>query len=41
MIHKFKWFKINDLPKNMTEYTKNYFKKFGNILEQALEEFKK
>lgn len=37
---KLEWFKIDNLPENMTEYTKNYIKKFGNILEEALEEFK-
>lgn len=34
------WFKIDNLPENMTEYTKNYIKKFGDILEKALDEFK-
>ena len=37
---KLEWFKIDNLPENMTEYTKNYIKKSGNILEEALEEFK-
>ena len=37
---KLAWFDINDLPKNMTVYTKNYLNKFGNILEEALREFK-
>ena len=37
---KLDWFDINDLPTNMTELTKNYIKKFGNILEEALKEFK-
>ncbi len=36
---KLDWFDINDLPLNMTEHTKNYIKKFGNILEEALKEF--
>lgn len=38
---KLNWFKINNLPENMTEHTKNYLKKFGNILEEALDELKK
>ena len=33
---RFKWFSINNLPENMTEQTKNYVTKFGNILEEAL-----
>jgi 8-oxo-dGTP pyrophosphatase MutT (NUDIX family) len=33
---KFEWFNINDLPDNMTEHTKNYINKFGNVLEEAL-----
>lgn len=37
---KLEWFKIDNLPENMTEYTKNYINKFGNILEEALEEYK-
>ena len=32
---KLGWFNINKLPENMTEHTKNYLTKFGNILEQA------
>ena len=36
---KLDWFNINDLPTNITEHTKNYIKKFGNILEDALNEF--
>ena len=35
------WFDINNLPSNMTEHTKNYLNKFGHVLEEALEEFKK
>lgn len=38
---KLGWFKINNLPDNMTEHTRNYITKFGNILEEGLEEFKK
>lgn len=37
---KLAWFDISNLPKNMTEHTKNYLDKFGNILEDALKEFK-
>lgn len=37
---KLAWFNINNLPENMTEHTKNYINKFGNILEDALKEFK-
>lgn len=33
---KFEWFNINNLPDNMTEHTKNYINKFGNVLEEAL-----
>lgn len=35
------WFDINNLPKNMTSYTKNYIQKFGDILQEALNELKK
>lgn len=35
------WFDINNMPENMTEHTKNYINKFGNILEDALNEYKK
>ncbi len=38
---KLEWFSIDDLPENMTEYTKNYIQKFGDILEKALYEFQK
>ena len=37
---KLEWFDINNLPDNMTEHTKNYLYKFGDILKEALEEFK-
>ena len=30
------WFNIQNLPKNMTEHTKNYLEKYGDILEEAL-----
>lgn len=36
---KLAWLDINDLPKNMTLYTKKYLNKFGDILEEALREF--
>ena len=35
------WFSINNLPSNITEYTKNYIAKFGYILNEALNEFKR
>ena len=38
---KLDWFDINNLPNNMTEYTKNYLEKFGDILNKALDEYKK
>ena len=38
---KLDWFSINNLPSNMTEYTKNYIEKFGDILNEALDEYKK
>lgn len=31
------WFDINDLPENMTSYTKNYIQKFGDILDEAMQ----
>lgn len=34
---KLDWFDINDLPENMTSYTKNYIQKFGNILDEAMQ----
>ena len=34
---KLDWFDINNLPKNMTSYTKNCIKKFGNILDEAMQ----
>ena len=37
---KLEWFDINNLPKNMTEHTNNYIKKFGNILQDALDEYR-
>ena len=38
---KLDWFDINNLPNNMTKYTKNYLEKFGDILNRALAEYKK
>ena len=35
------YFNINNLPDNMTTYTKNYLEKFGDILNLALLENKK
>lgn len=37
---KLDWFSIENLPANMTEYTKNYIEKFGDILNEALEKAK-
>lgn len=36
---KLAWFNINKLPDNMTEHTKKYLNKFGNVLDDALNEF--
>ncbi len=36
---KLDWFDINDLPNNLTEHTKNYIEKFGDILQEAKEMF--
>lgn len=36
---KLDWFDVNNLPSNMTDYTKNYLEKFGDILKDALNEF--
>ena len=33
---KLEWFKIENLPNNITEHTRNYIEKFGNILEEAI-----
>lgn len=32
------WFNVNNLPSNMTDHTKNYLEKFGDILSEALNE---
>ena len=33
------WFDINNLPKNITEHTKNYLTKFGDILGEAYSKY--
>ena len=33
------WFDINNLPNNMTEHTKNYLTKFGDILGEAYSKY--
>lgn len=38
---KLDWFCIDKLPDNMSEHTKNYINKFGNILNDALSAFNK
>lgn len=38
---KLDWFNINKIPENITEHTKNYIHKFGNILTDALNELNK
>ncbi len=38
---KLQWFGIDKLPDNMTDHTKNYLTKFGNILGEALEEYER
>ena len=38
---KLEWFSIDNIPENITEHTKNYITKFGDILNEGLEEFKK
>ena len=34
---KLSWFNINSIPNNITEHTKNYITKFGDILKEGLE----
>lgn len=34
---KLEYFNVNNLPTNMTEHTKNYLEKYGDILKEALE----
>lgn len=36
---KLAWFDLNNLPENMTNHTKNYIQKFGNILQEAKQIF--
>ena len=36
---KLDWFDVNNLPSNMTDHTKNYLEKFGDILKDVLNEF--
>lgn len=38
---KLDWFSIDNLPINITDHTKKYIEKFGNILSEALDEYKK
>lgn len=38
---KLDWFPIDKLPTNITEHTRNYIKKFGDTLEEALIELNK
>lgn len=33
---KLEWFNVSDLPSNMTDHTRNYIEKFGDILEEAM-----
>ena len=33
---KLEWFNVGNLPSNMTEHTKNYLEKYGDILGRAL-----
>ena len=35
------WFPIDNLPTNITDHTKNYIEKFGDILNDALSELTK
>lgn len=34
------WFNIDNIPENITDHTKNYIEKFGDILNEALEIYK-
>ena len=38
---KLDWFSIDKLPDNLSEHTRNYINKFGNILNDALSVFNK
>ena len=37
---KLEWFNVGNLPSNMTEHTKNYLEKYGNILGDTLNIYK-
>ena len=37
---KLEWFNVGNLPSNMTEHTKNYLEKYGDILGVALKMYK-
>ena len=37
---KLEWLDINNLPDNMPAHTKNYLYKFGNVLEESLDEYR-
>ena len=37
---KLEWFNVGNLPSNMTEHTKNYLEKYGDILGRALKIYK-
>ena len=37
---KLEWFNVSNLPSNMTEHTKNYLLKYGDILGMALKIYK-
>ena len=38
---KLEWFNVDNLPSNMTEHTKNYLEKYGDILGRALKIYKR
>ncbi len=37
---KLEWFNVGNLPSNMTEHTKNYLEKYGDILGRTLKIYK-
>ena len=37
---KLEWYNVGNLPSNMTEHTKNYLEKYGDILGDALKMYK-
>lgn len=37
---KLSWFSIDKIPDNITEHTRNYLEKFGNLLKEALEVYR-